>query len=347
VEVLTGLSVQELEDRLEALGVERWRAKPILHWVYRRGASSFGEMTDLSLALREELPRHFQVLRSSVAESRPGPDGTVKHLVMLPGGDVVETVMIPEEDRRTVCISTQVGCPMRCVFCASGLSGLKRNLEAPEIVEQVLHALRGLGPEGRISNVVVMGIGEPLLNAANLIRALRTLKASWGMGIGYRRITLSTVGVIGQLPELVRQDVTPNLAVSLHAPDDSIRAEVVPTMKNVRIADLVKAAVEYRQATGKEVTFEYVILEGINDEKRHALELGKKLKGKKVKVNVIPFNRVEELPYRAPSTEKVDRFVAALGSCGVPVTVRKRKGDAVSAACGQLRARFTAKAGAG
>jgi 23S rRNA (adenine2503-C2)-methyltransferase len=344
VEFLADLSVQELEDRLEALGVERWRAKPILHWVYRRGASSFGEMTDLSLALREELPKHFQVLRTSVAESRPSPDGTVKHLVKLPDGDVVETVMIPEEDRRTVCISTQVGCPMRCVFCASGLSGLKRNLEASEIVEQVLHALRALGPEGRISNVVVMGIGEPLLNAANLIRALRTLKASWGMGIGYRRITLSTVGVIGQLPELVRQDVTPNLAVSLHAPDDSIRAEVVPTMKNVRIADLVKAAVEYRQATGKEVTFEYVILEGINDEKRHALELGKKLRGKKVKVNVIPFNRVQELPYRAPSTEKVDRFVEALGNCGVPVTVRKRKGDAVSAACGQLRATFTTKA---
>jgi 23S rRNA (adenine2503-C2)-methyltransferase len=169
------------------------------------------------------------------------------------------------------------------------------------------------------------------------------MKASWGMGIGYNRITLSTVGVLGQLGELVRQGVTPNLALSLHAPNDAIRGEVVPTMKNVRLADLLRAGLEYRQATGKEVTFEYVLLEGVNDDKKHALELGKKLRGTKLKVNVIPFNRVEEVPYRCPSTERVDRFVAALGQCGVPVMVRKRKGDEVAAACGQLRAVFRAK----
>jgi 23S rRNA (adenine2503-C2)-methyltransferase len=339
---LTDFTVQELEARLAELGVEKWRARPILLWVHRRNATSFDEMTDLSIDLREELKKHFSVYRTVVRSSHASPDGTTKHLVGLPDGDVIETVLIPEEDRRTVCVSTQVGCPVKCVFCASGLNGLKRNLSSGEIVEQVLHVKRAMPAEERLSNVVIMGIGEPLLNAANLVKALRTMKASWGMGIGYNRITLSTVGVLGQLPELVKQNVTPNLALSLHAPNDAIRAEVVPTMKNVKLTDLIKAAYEYKRATGKNVTFEYVLLEGVNDDKKHALELGKKIAGTKMKVNVIPFNRVEELGYRAPSPAVVDRFVTALGNCGVPVMVRKRKGDEVSAACGQLRARFAA-----
>lgn len=343
METLTELTLAELEERLAALGVEKWRARPILQWLYRRGAAGFDAMTDLSLELRAELPQHFRLTRTEVREVRASPDGTAKLLVGLEDGDVIETVLIPEGDRRTVCVSTQVGCPVRCVFCASGLQGLKRNLTAGEIVEQVLHAQRRLAPGERLTNVVVMGIGEPLLNFEPLVRALRVLKASWGLGIGYRRITLSTVGVLGRIPELVRRKVTPNLAISLHAPNDAIRARVVPTLKNVRLAELVRAGVEYRRATGKEVTFEYVLLEGVNDDRKHALELGKKLRGSRVKVNVIPFNRVEEVPYRAPDAGRVDRFVEALGGCGVPVTVRKRKGDEVSAACGQLRARFTAR----
>jgi len=342
MDFLTDFTVQELEGRLAELGVEKWRARPILLWVHRRNATSFDEMTDLSLELREELKKHFSVYRTAVRSSHASPDGTTKHLIGLPDGDVIETVLIPEEDRRTVCVSTQVGCPVKCVFCASGLNGLKRNLSSGEIAEQVLHVKRAMGPEERLSNVVIMGIGEPLLNAPNLIKALRTMKASWGMGIGYNRITLSTVGVLGQLPELVKQNVTPNLAVSLHAPNDAIRAEVVPTMKNVKLTDLIKAAYEYKQATGKNVTFEYVLLEGVNDDKKHALELGKKIAGTKMKVNVIPFNRVDELGYRAPPQAVIDRFVTALGNCGVPVMVRKRKGDEVAAACGQLRARFAA-----
>ncbi len=323
--------------------MERWRARPILLWVHRRNAASFDEMTDLSLELRAELAKHYSVTRTKIQSSHASPDGTVKHLIALEDGDVIETVLIPEEERRTVCVSTQVGCPVKCVFCASGLNGLKRNLTAGEIVEQVLHVIRSLPVEERLSNVVIMGIGEPLLNAKNLVKALKIMKASWGMGIGYNRITLSTVGVLGQLPEMIAQNVTPNLALSLHAPNDAIRVRVVPTMKNVKLADIINAGYEYRKKTGKDVTFEYVLLEGVNDDKKHALELGKKIAGTKMKVNVIPFNRVEELPYKAPSKEKLDRFVEALGNCGVPVMVRKRKGDEVAAACGQLRARFTAK----
>lgn len=338
---LTDLPLRDLEDRLEEAGIERWRARPMLLWLYRRGAESFDAMTDLSLGMRERLPKLFRTGRTRVKHRHPAPDGTTKFLLELDGGEVIETVLIPDGDRRTVCISTQVGCPVGCVFCASGLNGLDRNLSTGEIVEQVLHVRRALPEEERISNVVIMGIGEPLLNMEALVPALKIMKASWGLGIGYNRITLSTVGVLGRLEELVERRVTPNLALSLHAPSDRIRAEVVPSMKNVRLAQIIKAGLEYKRATRKEVTFEYVLLEGINDDRKHALELGKKLKGHKVKVNVIPFNRVEELPYRAPTPERVTRFVEALGGCGVPVTVRRRKGDAVSAACGQLRATWT------
>jgi 23S rRNA (adenine2503-C2)-methyltransferase len=329
MDCLTDFTLSEVEEKLAALGIERWRARPILLWIYRRGATSFDQMTDQSLELRAELAKHFRLSRTAVTHSHAAPDGTTKFLVRLEDGDVIETVLIPEEDRRTVCISTQVGCPIKCVFCASGLEGLKRNLTAGEIVEQVLHVVRSL-PEGeRLSSVVIMGIGEPLVNALNLVKALRIMKASWGLGIGYNRITLSTVGVLGQLPELVRQKVTPNLALSLHAPNDAIRGEIVPTMKNVRLADVIKAGLDYKAATNKQVTFEYVLLEGVNDDKKHALELGKKLRGTRVKVNVIPFNRVEEVPYRSPSRERVDRFVE------------------VSGACGQLRAKFHRNEAAG
>jgi len=256
MEFLSELTLQEFEERLVSLGVERWRARPILLWLHRRNAASFEEMTDLSLELRAELAHRFALTRTKVASSHQSPDGTTKLLLSLEDGDVIETVLIPEEDRRTVCVSTQVGCPVRCVFCASGLNGLKRNLTAGEIVEQLLHVKRAMPPDERISNVVIMGIGEPLLNFKNLVKALKIMKASWGMGIGYNRITLSTVGVLGPLPELVAQKVTPNLALSLHAPSDAIRAEVVPTMKNVRLADIIKAGLEYKQATGETVKFE-------------------------------------------------------------------------------------------
>lgn len=338
---LTGLLLSEFEERLAADGVERWRARTILRWIHRWNATSFEQMTDLSKELRETLAQKCRIFSTTVRERHASPDGTTKLLVGLEDGDVVETVLIPEGERRTICISTQVGCPVRCGFCASGLQGLKRNLTAAEIAEQVLHVKRETGE--RLTNVVVMGIGEPLLNYPNLVRALKIMKASWGMGIGYNRITLSTVGVLDKIEKLVADRVTPNLAVSLHAPNDEIRREIVPTMPKMKVVELVKAGRAYKEATGKNVTFEYVLLDGVNDDKKHALELGKKLRGTRMKVNVIPFNRVDEVPYREPSKERLDRFVTALGACGVPVTVRKRKGDEVSAACGQLRARFVRK----
>ncbi|MBI2900885.1 MAG: 23S rRNA (adenine(2503)-C(2))-methyltransferase RlmN [Planctomycetes bacterium] len=339
METLAGLTVQEFEELCAADDLERWRARPILQWIHRRGATSFEGMTDLSKETRAALAAKHRIFSTTVRERRASPDGTTKLLIGLEDGDVVETVLIPEADRRTICISTQVGCPVRCRFCASGLNGLRRNLGAAEIAEQVLHVKRELEPH--LTSVVVMGIGEPLLNYANLTKALRIMKASWGMGIGYNRITLSTVGVLDKIDRLVEDGVTPNLAISLHAPNDEIRREIVPTMAKVRVIDLIKAGRAYKEATRKNVTFEYVLLDGVNDDRKHALELGKKVRGTKMKVNVIPYNRVEETGFRAPSKERLDRFVEALGGCGVPIMVRKQKGDEVSAACGQLRARWT------
>jgi 23S rRNA (adenine2503-C2)-methyltransferase len=330
-------TLTEFEALLETLGLERWRARPILQWVHRRRAASFEEMTDLSKEHRPLLDEKFRIFTSTVRERRQSPDGTEKLLLALEDGNLIETVLIREGDRKTVCVSTQVGCPIKCVFCASGLNGLVRNLTTGEIVEQVLHVARLLPAEERIDSLVLMGIGEPLLNYGNLVRALRIWKAPWGAGIGYNRITLSTVGILDKLEMLIQDGATPNLAISLHAPDDKIRLEVVPTMKK-KISELIKAGIAYKNATKKNVTFEYVLLAGINDDRKHALELGKKLRGTRCKVNVIPFNPVEETPYQTPSEAKVDRFVEALGSCGVPIMVRKRKGDAISAACGQLRA---------
>ena len=334
---LTRYFAPELADALEALGEKRFHADQILAWLHRRNAPDFESMTDLSKELRAKLPEQFVLTETTIARRHNSGDGTFKFLIGLRDGNRIETVMIPEEERRTVCVSTQVGCPVACVFCASGMDGLVRNLTAAEIVEQVLHVRRTLPLEERISNLVIMGIGEPLLNVTNLVRALKIFKASWGMGIGYNRMTLSTVGYIPQLQSMVQEGVVPNLALSLHAPNDEVRAKVVPTMKKVAVADIVKAGKEYREKTNKQVTFEYVLLKGINDLPKHAMQLGKRVAGTGCKVNVIPWNPVPELACETPDEAAVDRFVKALGATGAWVTVRRKKGDDIAAACGQLR----------
>ncbi len=335
---LTNYTRTELESLLAASNVEKYRAQQICRWIYRGRVTSFDAMSDLPAELRATLAEKFRVTGTTVSKRHVSDDLTEKLLVALDDGNLIETVLIRDGARKTVCVSTQVGCPVKCVFCASGLNGLTRNLTAGEIVEQVLHVTYALAKEDRVDNLVIMGIGEPMLNVDNLVKALKIWKAAWGMGIGYHRITLSSIGILDKLQRLVDNGTTPNLALSLHAPNDKIRLEIVPTMKKWKVTDIIKAGIEYRKATAKEVTFEYVLLDGVNDDKKHALELGKKLKGTRCKVNVIPFNAVPETPYRTPSTERIDRFVASLGACGVPIMVRKRKGDAISAACGQLRA---------
>ncbi|OHB71683.1 MAG: 23S rRNA (adenine(2503)-C(2))-methyltransferase, partial [Planctomycetes bacterium RBG_16_43_13] len=318
---LSDLTLVEFEGIVEKYDSPKFHARQILLWLYRHNVTSFDEMTDVPLELRRKLTSHFNILSTKIRNKHTSADGTDKLVIELADGNFIETVLIREGNRKTVCISTQVGCPIKCVFCASGLNGLKRNLTTAEIVEQVLHIKR-YEPQNEETppqnyNIVVMGIGEPLLNFDNLVKALKIFKASWGMGIGYNRITLSTVGtLLNRLQELVERKVTPNLALSLHAPNDTIRKMLVPTLK-VKVAELIKAGIEYKSATGKDVTFEYVLIKGINDSKKHALELGKKLHGKGCKVNVIPYNRVAELPYEEPTADGIDKFVDTLGGCGV------------------------------
>jgi 23S rRNA (adenine2503-C2)-methyltransferase len=334
VTTLTELGPPELEAALAADGLEPFRARQLLGWIYRHGATDFGRMTDLSRDLRDELSRRYRILGSRLSARAPAADGTEKFLVRLADGNLIETVLIPDGRRLTACISTQVGCPVGCVFCASGLDGLRRNLSAGEIVEQLLHLPR------RPTHVVVMGIGEPLLNFGPLTAALRVMHERWGMGIGYNKITLSTAGIVDKIARLIEEKVTPNLAISLHAPDDALRARLVPGIRRWTIDDLVEAGRRYRRATGKDVTFEYVLLAGINDGPEQAAALAGRLRTARVKLNVIPYNGVPGLPYRRPAADAIDRFVRTVGAGGVPVTVRRQRGDDASAACGQLRAAF-------
>ena len=264
-------------------------------------------------------------------------DGTQKLLLRLHDGNVVECVLLPERDRRTVCISTQVGCGMGCVFCASGIGGVVRNLSAAEILEQLLHARNLLPAHERLTNIVVMGMGEPMANLDALLEALAMATAADGLGIGARHVTISTVGVPVKIRRLADLGKQYHLAVSLHAPNDSLRNRIVPTNDKVGLAAILDAADYFHERTGRQVTYEYVLLRDLNDRAAHAAELGRLLRGRQAHVNLIPFNDVAGLQYRRPAQEAVNDFTAILKQYGVSVKVRKRKGADIDAACGQLR----------
>jgi 23S rRNA (adenine2503-C2)-methyltransferase len=277
------------------------------------------------------------LLESKIVRHEISADRTEKLLVELVDGEPVECVLMREPERRTVCISTQVGCGMGCVFCASGLRGVKRNLAAGEILEQVLWIDRLLGAEERITNVVVMGMGEPLANLPQLLPALDTLHEKGGLGLGARRITVSTVGLPEAMRKLADHGKPYNLAVSLHAPNDELRTRIVPVNARIGIAAILAAAEEFFQKTGRRVSFEYVLLRGLNDRVEHARELAAVLRGRQAHVNLIPMNPVAPLHLEAPGQVDVERFVETLKHASINVTVRKRKGVDINAACGQLR----------
>jgi 23S rRNA (adenine2503-C2)-methyltransferase len=328
-------------DRLNAWlaqrGLPAYRARQIRHWLFAARARSFDDMTDLPKPLREALVAETQMWTTRVAEHKHSDDGTEKLLLELADGQQIECVLLRDGARRTICISTQVGCAMGCVFCASGLAGVARNLTAGEIVEQTL-LLDRLLPEGeRLSHVVVMGMGEPLANVDNLLAALGEATSPTGLGISARRITISTVGLPPAIHRLAEQDCRYNLAVSLHAPDDQLRNELVKVNKNIGLPEILRAADHYFEASGRRLTFEYVLLDGVNDSPDHARRLAALLAGRAALVNVIPYNPVAELPYRTPSVAAVARFTDVLRTAGVNVQVRERKGDRIDAACGQLR----------
>ena len=334
---LTDLSLDAFASQFRSRGLPEFRAKQAFEWVYQHRASDYAEMTNLPKRLREELSAELPVFTTEVVTRQESADGTLKLLIRLDDGETVETVMIPEGNRRTVCVSSQVGCGMGCTFCASGILGLRRQLSTGEIVEQVLHVRRAL-PEGeRVSNLVFMGMGEPLGNYRNLSRAITIFQAKWGCGIGKRHMTVSTVGMLHRTARLAREHPQVTLAISLHAPNDEIRSKVVPSLKHVTLPDLIAGAVEHFEATGRKPTFEYCLISGLNAEPEHAVELAQRLGDLNCYVNIIPLNPVEGIEMRAPSPREVGAFAETLREAGIEVAVRKRRGTDIDAACGQLK----------
>ena len=321
----------------ETNGGQAYRADQIRRWIFGKRVDSFDAMHDVPQSLRDSLSTQFRLFDAEVVRHQVATDRTEKLLLELADGEHVECVLMRETSRRTVCISTQVGCAMGCVFCASGLHGVKRNLATGEILEQVLRLDRLLKDDERITNVVVMGIGEPLANLKSLLPALDTLNEKGGLGLGARRITVSTVGLPEGIRKLAEHGKPYNLAISLHAPSDALRNQIVPVNEKTGLEAILAAADEYFAATGRRVTYEYVLLRGLNDHLGQARELGVLLRGRNAHVNLIPMNPVDPLNLAAPSPVQVTKFVAALEESGINVTLRKRKGADIDAACGQLR----------
>ena len=334
---LAGLDRDEVAGVLAGLKEPAYRADQILEWFYKRRAESFDVMTNLPAALRDKLAGALTLSSSTIADTLADADGTTKYVVRLADGHTIETVLIAERPRRTACLSSQVGCPVGCLFCASGARGVARNLDAAEIVEQALHVTRRLDRDDRLTHLVFMGVGEPFLNFPRLMKAIRILNAPWGLHLGARRMTVSTVGIPGTIDKLIQSGLQVNLAISLHAPTDEVRAKLIPYKSLMRVEDLMNAAEDYYELTGRETTFEYVLIADVNDSLDDVKALAKKIKACHATVNLIPYNEVEGSPWKAPSKKAVGDFRNGLIARGINVTLRKRHGAGVHAACGQLR----------
>ena len=326
----------ELETMLATLGVDRFHAQQAYRWVYRRGLEQFDGMTDLSRSLRTLLGRTLTFSTPQIAAREHSTDGTQKFLLTLVDGRTIESVFIPDTPGMTLCVSTQVGCAMRCGFCLTGQMGLARHLTAGEIAGQVRVLARELELQDRRFNIVLMGMGEPLHNYDATMKALRMLAAPAGLAVTPRRVTLSTVGILPALERLAGEPWLPNLAVSLHATTDAVRHTLIPTSRTQRLADLVAACRRFPLKHRDRITFEYVLLDGVNDTAADAARLGTLLQGLRAKVNLIPLNAVPGIPFRRPSDQRVNRFARTVASSGLTVSVRKSRGRDIRAACGQL-----------
>ena len=331
---LVGMTTAELEAFVAGLGQPGYRGRQLARWLYARGARSFAEMTDLPAALRSRLAEAAVVGRSEVKVRQESRDGTVKLLLRFADGKEIETVVLPYEDRTSVCISSQVGCPVGCVFCATATMGFGRNLTAGEMVDEVLTA-REHAPEGKVTHVVVMGMGEPLLNYENLVGAFRLLHDE--VGLSYRHLTVSTAGHVPGIRRLAEEGLPVTLALSLHAPNDETRAELIPMSRKWGVRAVMDAVRFYTEQTGRRVTLEYLLLARVNDEEEHAHQLGRLVRGTITHVNLIPWNPADTFSaFEAPSRNRVRQFRSVLEGYGITVTQRVERGQDIAAACGQL-----------
>ncbi len=353
--------IEDLQTQFQVWNEPAYRVSQVLHWLYQRQAATLEQMTNVPSGLRRKLSEHYTLETVQIARKQGARDTTQKFLWRLAGGALIESVLIPASpalygeasDRHTLCVSTQVGCAYGCKFCASGLDGWKRNLAVHEIVEQVIAVERwqqhsqkpdcrtatGADAGRLINNLVIMGMGEPLANYDNLIKALKIINAPWGGAIGARKITISTSGLAPQIRRLADEPMQFRLAISLHGATDETRNKIMPVNRKYPLAELAAAAEYYQEKNGRMITLEYILIKGVNDSLDQIKPLTNLSRRLHAKVNLIPYNRVEGLPWERPAVEVQERFLKSLESQGVHATLRREKGHEIDAACGQLRLR--------
>jgi 23S rRNA (adenine2503-C2)-methyltransferase len=332
-------SIETLRQRFAAQGIEPWRAEQVASWVYARGVEDPAQWSDVSAALRAHFASEWELRALEWDEAAVSADGTVKGRLRARDGALVESVLIPDGERTTLCISTQVGCPLACSFCATGALGFTRNLTTAEILDQVCRMREKLAPGQRITNVVYMGMGEPLLNLPAVLESIRVLLHPKAFALGPRKVTVSTAGVVSKIPALMRA-VPVNLAVSLHAATDAVRDELVPINRRFPIAELFRTLRGLDEVSARRpVFFEYTLMQGVNDAPDDARRLARLLRSVPSKLNLIPMNAHADAPYRPPGDAEVARFAGEVARAGVTVTVRRPRGTDIDAACGQLALR--------
>ncbi len=344
---LHALTLGNLEESISTTGQPSYRAKQVMEWAYAREkrVESWDAMSNLPAALRSSLEEVHPIRMPEVVTVSGSKDTTRKLLLRLHDGELIETVLIPaspalygeESDRRTLCVSSQVGCAYGCKFCASGLDGWKRHLSADEIVSQVLLAEKVSGE--RINNLVFMGMGEPMANYQNWLQAVSILNAPWGVGLGARKMTVSTSGLVPRIRDLADQPLQIRLAISLHGASDEVRSQIMPVNKKHPVAELMEACSYYSDRKKQMITFEYILIEGVNDAPSEARLLADRARGLRAKINLIPYNTVEGLPWKRPSEAAQEEFLSILQNRGIAATIRREKGHDIDAACGQLRRR--------
>jgi 23S rRNA (adenine2503-C2)-methyltransferase len=340
---LKSLLLSELQEQLCNLGEPSYRAGQILDWLYKKRVDTIDKMTNLPRSLRSLLAEKFSLCTSEIVRVLGARDTTRKFLFRLTDENLIESVLIPASpalyggraDRRTICVSTQVGCAYRCKFCASGLEGFSRNLSANEIVDQLIAVERGTGE--KIDNIVFMGMGEPLANLENVLRAVRIINAEWGLGIGARHITISTSGLVPQIRKLAEEPLQIRLAISLHGATDEVRNRIMPINRRYNIETLLSACDYYNAHKKQRLTFEYILIADVNDSDEQARLLSRHARRLSAKVNLIPYNKVSGLPWERPSEKRQEKFLSILRAQGNPATLRREKGHDIDAACGQLR----------
>jgi len=339
VENIYGLSLEALTEKLTTLKVQKFRAKQIAEWLYQRGVSSFNEMTNLPVSLRQQLAECFSLEKAKLVTRWDSSDGkTSKFLLAFVDGVAVETVLMRQPYGNSVCVSTQAGCAMGCAFCASTVHGVERNLTAGEILSQVLYINDFLRQqEKHVTSIVIMGSGEPFMNYENVLSFIRLLHEPYTLNLSYRSMTISTSGIVPNIKRLAEENIPITLSISLHAPNDEIRSRLMPVNRKYPIQELVAAGSEYAVKTKRRVTYEYILIAGVNDSDESARELSRLLQGRLANVNLIPINPVVERNLNRPNVKRIEAFNALLGKMHITSTVRREMGVDIQAACGQLR----------